>query len=239
VDVVRRGASSTSLHAAAATQTQTHTQNQTQSQNQAPVPLPPKKHRQRERERNLEREQQAPCNANLCEEHEYDEFYPQAYEMHAVAGGTGGPTGGGAVATSSASKHGKQGQQRAATFDVADARDYELKRLGNRRSQQQAAPSKRNGGAGAPIVSQDHHRSHDRERSRSDHRIASYACEEVNSSALCSAGSMSSMLQPANGTTGHRSSSHQHQRDHHARDQQQQQQQQQQQRERREKTFKV
>ncbi|EDW43796.1 GM18991 [Drosophila sechellia] len=132
--------------------------------------------------------------------------------MHAVAGGTGGPTGGVAAATSSASKHGKQGQQRAATFDVADARDYELKRLGNRRSQQQAAPSKRNGGAGAPILCLRRGQllSALQRRLHELHAAArQWNCSQEQQSPA-----------PA---------------DHHTRDQQQQQQQ----RERREKTFKV
>ncbi|XP_028899004.1 pre-mRNA-splicing factor 38B [Zeugodacus cucurbitae] len=89
------------------------------------------------------------------------------------------------AAAPSALKH-----QRAATFDVADARDYELQRLGNRRSQQQQQLQQQlqqatgGGGSSGKYRGNEHRgeRTHDRERSRSDHRIATYACDDT---ALC------------------------------------------------------
>lgn len=79
------------------------------------------------------------------------------------------------VSNSSSSRY----HQRSATFDAADAREYELKRLGNRRSQsQQAANLKHRNGINGTIVNRAE-RTHDRERSRSDHRIATYACDDT------------------------------------------------------------
>ncbi|KAH8335971.1 hypothetical protein KR074_009612 [Drosophila pseudoananassae] len=139
----------------------------------------------RDGDRDRDRDREITCNANLCEDHEYDEYYDH---IHGMGGG----------------KHSKMGQ-RAATFDVADARDYELKRLGNRRSQQQAAPSKRMAMAWC------------------------YACEDVTSTDLCSAGSGGNTGAGGGGGGGggggHRS--HSHRREHHQRDSQQQKQQQQ------------
>ena len=69
---------------------------------------------------------------------------------------------------------------------MADARDYELQRLGNRRlnngikiTTNGAAINGVAGNVGKAPREHRTDRTHDRERSRSDHRIASYACEEA------------------------------------------------------------
>lgn len=186
----------------------------------APIPLPPKKHQRSSSSGREPRDTaavSAPYNANKCDEHEYDEYCPGAYEPQSGSHHQLSSRQTHVSTSTSTSKH----QQRAATFDVADAREYELKRLGNRRSQSQQATNlklNRNGG-----VTSDHHRgerTHDRERSRSDHRIASYACDDT---ALGMGHAM------GNGGVGH----------HHPQHQQLQQQQQHRQQQRREKTFKV
>ncbi|XP_075155240.1 uncharacterized protein LOC142228631, partial [Haematobia irritans] len=180
----------------------------------APIPLPPKKHQRSSSSGREPRESAVPAlpyNANKCEEHEYDEYCPGAYEPQSSHHQPS--TRQSHVSGTTSTKY----QQRSATFDVADAREYELKRLGNRRSQSQQATNlklNRNGG----ITGGDHHRgerTHDRERSRSDHRIASYACDDT-----------AMMGHMGNGGMGHTN--------HH-----QQQYQQQRQQQRREKTFKV
>lgn len=196
----------------------------------APIPLPPKKHQRSSSSGREPRESSVTTavsfNANKCDEHEYDEYCPGAYEpqtSHHQPPPQQSTRQTHASTSTSASKY----QQRAATFDVADAREYELKRLGNRRSQSQQANNlkmNRNGGGG--VMSGDHHRgerTHDRERSRSDHRIASYACDDT---AMNMAGH--SYSSSANMGNGGLSSHHHHQ-----------QQQQQRQQQRREKTFKV
>lgn len=159
-----------------------------QQSSSEPIPmLPPKKHRSSSvgpPQQKSSTVANSSFNANICDEHEYDEYCPQ-YELQLAqqqqnqqqqqhqqqqqqhAGRHANRT-----MPSNTNKH----QQRAATFDVADARDYELQRLGNRR-QNNGIKITSNAANGKT-----HHRSertHDRERSRSDHRIASYACEET------------------------------------------------------------
>ncbi|TMW54185.1 hypothetical protein DOY81_000769 [Sarcophaga bullata] len=188
-----------------------------------PIPLPPKKHQRSSSSGREPRESavSASYNANKCDDHEYDEYCPGAYEPQ-----TTHHQGRQSHISSSSSKH----QQRSATFDVADARDYELKRLGNRRSQSQNASNLKQTRNGGLVVTNDHHRgerTHDRERSRSDHRIASYACDDTS---LGMSHAFSGIM--ANGGISHHHSHHQQQI-------QQQQQQQHRQQQRREKTFKV
>lgn len=196
----------------------------------APIPLPPKKHRSSSRSRDSQ-ETSIPavvCNANTCIDHEYDEYCPGAYESQ--QSGIQRQSHSAVTAT----KH----HQRAATFDVADAREYELRRLGNRRSQSQVANLKyRNGGLN--VI--DHHRgerTHDRERSRSDHRIGSYTYDDTIINGAMTHAFSSSIT---NGGINH------HQTSHHLNQSSdipqqpplQQPHQQQRQQQRREKTFKV
>lgn len=191
----------------------------------APIPLPPKKHQRSSSSGREPRETTASAtyNANKCDDHEYDEYCPGAYEPQGTHHQSQRQIHLSAGLSSSSAKH----QQRSATFDVADAREYELKRLGNRRSQSQNATNlkqNRNGG----LMAEAHHRgerTHDRERSRSDHRIASYACDD---SSLAMSHAFSGNV--ANGGLGQHHNHHQ---------QQQMQQQQHRQQQRREKTFKV
>lgn len=193
----------------------------------APIPLPPKKHQRSSSSGREPRESavSASYNANKCEDHEYDEYCPGAYEPQTPHQQGPRPSHISTGISSSSSKH----QQRSATFDVADARDYELKRLGNRRSQSQNATNLKQARNGGLVVGSggDHHRgerTHDRERSRSDHRIASYACDDTSLA----------MSHAFSGNVGNGGVSH-----HHSHHQQQMQQQQHRQQQRREKTFKV
>lgn len=167
-----------------------------------------------------------------CDEHEYDEYCPEPYDAHhhhhhgSAQTQTQAQTqcerereraverdrerererdahhrhsSSRAGAAASALKH-----QRAATFDVADARDYELQRLGNRRSQQQQQLQQQlqqaagGGGSGNKHRGGEHRgeRTHDRERSRSDHRISTYACDDT---ALCSSSTGGHQNHLANG----------------------------------------
>uniref|UniRef100_A0A1B0FJ12 Protein tweety homolog n=1 Tax=Glossina morsitans morsitans TaxID=37546 RepID=A0A1B0FJ12_GLOMM len=169
VDVVRRSACHTTSGTSAVAMAGSN--HSTVVTSTAPIPLPPKKHRSSSRSRDSQ-ETSIPavvCNANTCIDHEYDEYCPGAYESQ--QSGIQRQSHSAVTAT----KH----HQRAATFDVADAREYELRRLGNRRSQSQVANLKyRNGGLN--VI--DHHRgerTHDRERSRSDHRIGSYTYDDT------------------------------------------------------------
>lgn len=190
----------------------------------APIPLPPKKHRSSSRSREAAESttttaaiasaasnSHGVCSTNTCLEHEYDEYCPGAY-VPAMAplqptlpgrqinvSSQSAPTGGGSGnvhPTSMANTTTAKYHQRAATFDSADAREYELRRLGNRRSQSQVVSLKyRNGGNGMSVVHGHASlnglggveptpippplppltlttvRSHDRERSRSEHRL--------------------------------------------------------------------
>ncbi|XP_037931421.1 uncharacterized protein LOC119666212, partial [Teleopsis dalmanni] len=157
VDVVRRTTCpATSAAPTAATATTSAT---------APIPLPPKKHRYATQTSNAA----TTFTSNTCDEQEYDEYYPQQYEQPQQPQQSQQSHRHTSSRSATSGKH-----QRAATFDVSDSRDYELQRLGNRRSH--AANSKHRSGSNDTRIERAHH---DRERSRSDHRISSYACDDM------------------------------------------------------------